>query len=77
MNAIAEQFDNASYSDFVTLVPLASCMDREYDFGMVEVSVNPRSTVKEYIPSQYTHPQEVGYLQIADVLYSAYCGVLS
>ena len=70
-------FDTDNYSEFVTLIPLASCMDREFDFGMIEVSVNPRSSVKEFIPSQYTHPQDVGYLQIADVIYSAYCEKLS
>ena len=77
MNALADGFDNDTYSSFVTLVPLVSTMDREYDFGQVEVTVNPRSTVKELIPTEYTHPQASGYLQMADEIYSAYCAVLT
>ena len=78
MSALADVFDNAEYNSFVTLVPVATCMDRENDFGQVVIPVNPRlTTVTETIPTQYTHPQSAGYLQMADAMYSAYCGVLT
>ena len=77
MEALADEFDNASYSGFVTIVPVGPCMDRENDFGQVTVPVNPRlTTVTEEIPAEYTHPQSAGYLQMADAMYSAYCSVL-
>lgn len=78
MSALADVFDKDTYNSFVTLVPVATCMDRENDFGQVSVPVNPRLTsVTEVIPSQYTHPQSAGYLQMADAMYSAYCAKLS
>ena len=67
----------SGYSN-VYFAPLSVCMDRENDFGRVEVPVNPRlTTVTETIPVEYTHPQTPGYYQIADVLYSCYCAHLS
>ena len=78
MSALAEVFDTSTYNSFVTIVPVATCMDREYDFGQVVVPVNPRlSTVTETIPSQYTHPQSAGYLQMADAMFSVYCAKLN
>ena len=61
----------------VYLVPLGSCMDREYDFGQVMTKVNPRSTVEVPMPNERIHPQAPGYYQMADVMYSIYCGVLN
>ena len=73
-NALAEAF--ADYST-VTIVPLSVCMDRENDFGQVEVPVNPRLTSKTvFIPNESVHPQLAGYQQIADVMFSAYCAKL-
>lgn len=61
-----------SYTDLY-IIPLSICMDREYDFGNVPTPVNPRlSTVTIDIPVESVHPQEPGYLQMADVMYSAY-----
>lgn len=54
-------------------VPLSVCMDREYDFGQVPVAVNPRlPDVTVNIPSESVHPQNAGYMQIADVMYSSF-----
>ena len=61
----------------VYFIPLASCMDREYAFGQEMTKVNPRSTVEVAMPTESIHPQNVGYYQIADVMYSVYCGLLS
>ena len=73
--ALAEALEG--YSN-VYLVPLSVCMDRENDFGQVEVPVNPRlTTVTTTIPNESTHPQTAGYMQIADVMYSCYCAHLS
>ena len=71
-NRLAEIF--ADYEN-VYIVPLSICMDREYNFGQKEVSVNPRSSVKTKIPNESVHPQTEGYLQMADVMYSIYCAV--
>ena len=51
-------------------VPVSLCHDSEYNFGAVETPVNPRATQKEYLPTEATHPQEQGYLQMADIIYS-------
>lgn len=61
----------------IYFVPLMSCMDREYDFGQVMTKVNPRSSVEIPMPVESVHPQAVGYYQMADIMYSTYCGVLS
>ena len=61
----------------VYFIPLMSCMDREYDFGQVMTKVNPRSSVEIPMPEESVHPQAVGYYQMADLMYSFYCGVLN
>lgn len=65
----------ATYTD-VYMIPLACCMDREYDFGQVMTKVNPRSTVEVPMPTESIHPQAPGYYQMADLMYSTYCGIL-
>ena len=62
----------------VYIIPLSVCMDREYDFGNVATAVNPRLTdVTIDIPNESVHPQNAGYMQIADVIYSSYVAHLS
>ena len=61
-----------SYTDLY-FIPLTQCHDSEYNFGAVEASVNPRASQKEYLPSESVHPQQQGYEQMADVMYSVYC----
>lgn len=73
-NALAETFKD--YTN-VYIVPCSICMDREYNFGQKEVSVNPRSSVKVMIPNESVHPQNEGYMQMADVMYSVYCSVFN
>lgn len=60
----------------ITFVPLASIMDREYDFGQVLTNVNPRSSVQIPMPAESVHPQAAGYYQMADEMYSAICANL-
>lgn len=67
----------APYSNLYT-IPLSVCMDREYDFGNVPTPVNPRLTdVTIDIPNESVHPQNPGYMQIADVMYSSFVNSLS
>jgi hypothetical protein len=54
-------------------VPLTECHDSEYNFGVVETPVNPRASQKELMPTEGVHPQQQGYEQIADIMYSVYC----
>jgi lysophospholipase L1-like esterase len=54
-------------------VPLTECHDNEYNFGAVETAVNPRASQKEFMPNEGIHPQQQGYEQMADVMYSVYC----
>ena len=61
----------------ITFIPLASCMDREYGFGQVMTQVNPRCAVEVPMPEESVHPVASGYYQMADLMYSTYCGVLS
>lgn len=60
----------------VVFVPLATCHDREYNFGAVEVAANPRAEQKISVPVESVHPQAQGYYQFADVMFSAYCWLL-
>lgn len=64
--------DALSGYDNVHIVPLSVCMDREYNFGQKEVTVNPRSSITISIPNESVHPQNEGYMQMADVMYSSY-----
>jgi hypothetical protein len=60
------------------MIPLATCMDRENDFGQTPIPVNPRLTdVTINIPAESVHPQSAGYFQMADVMFSTYCGALA
>ena len=70
-NALVDAIADKEYTN-VYVTPLSVCMDREYDFGNVETPVNPRlSTVTINIPNESVHPQDAGYMQIADVMYSS------
>ena len=60
----------------VYIIPLATCMDREYNFGQVMTKANPRSSVEIAMPVERIHPQAPGYYQMADLMYSFYCGLL-
>ena len=61
----------------VALVPVALAHDSEYNFGSVETPVNPRAKQVEYLPLESVHPQEQGFFQMADVIYSAICGMFN
>jgi lysophospholipase L1-like esterase len=62
--------DLSAYSNLY-LVPVSTCHDSEFNFGAVSTPVNPRASQVEYLPSEATHPQNQGYLQIADIIFSS------
>lgn len=64
-----------SYSNLF-FIPVALEHDSEYNFGSVETPVNPRATQTELMPIEATHPQEQGYLQIADIMFSCFAAHL-
>lgn len=63
----------SSYSKLY-FVPVALTHDSEYNFGAVETPVNPRAIQKEPRPIDSVHPQDQGYLQFADSIFSTYVG---
>ncbi len=52
-------------------VPVSTCHDSEFNFGAVSTPVNPRASQVEFLPNEATHPQDQGYLQIADIIFSS------
>jgi lysophospholipase L1-like esterase len=62
--------DLKDYSNLY-LVPVSTCHDSEFNFGAVSTPVNPRASQVEFLPNEATHPQEQGYLQIADIIFSS------
>ena len=63
----------ADYED-VYLVPAGISMDSEYNYESVEVSVNPYNEATEKYETDPVHPNKAGYYQIADVMFSTFCG---
>lgn len=76
-NLMRGLYDELKSDSLVYFIPLATCMDREYNFGQVMTKVNPRSDVEIPMPNESVHPQASGYYQMADLMYSFYCGILS
>jgi hypothetical protein len=62
----------SAYSD-LHFMPLGLCHDSEYNFGSVATPVNPRASQTENLPIAGTnpHPQNQGYMQCADIVFSA------
>ncbi|MFA6832383.1 MAG: SGNH/GDSL hydrolase family protein, partial [Bacteroidaceae bacterium] len=69
-NQMQELYNLMSEYTGLYFVPIALCHDSEYNFGAVSTAVNPRASQVEYLPTEATHPQEQGYLQMADIMYS-------
>ena len=63
----------ADYED-VYLVPAGISMDSEYNYDSAEQAVNPYSESTEIYESDPVHPKKAGYYQIADVMFSTFCG---
>lgn len=63
----------ADYED-VYLVPAGISMDSEYNYDSAEQAVNPYSESTEIYESDPVNPNKAGYYQIADVMFSTFCG---
>ena len=61
------------YED-VYLVPAGISMDSEYNYESTEISVNPYNSATEKYETDPVHPGKAGYYQIADVMFSTFCG---
>ena len=60
----------------VYFIPQTICFDSEYNYGSVETAVNPRANITEKLPVEAVHPQDYGYYQMADIVYSTFCAVI-
>lgn len=61
------------YED-VYLVPAGISMDSVYNYEMTEKTANPYSEMPESYELDPVHPAKAGYYQIADVMFSTFCG---
>lgn len=66
----------AAYEDLY-LVPAGISMDSEYNYERVDVAANPYSEITETYESDPVHPNKAGYYQIADVMFSTFCGTMT
>lgn len=63
----------SAYSN-VRFIPIAHTHDSEYNFNNgTTYPVNPRSTITEQQHNEATHPQNAGYFQMADIIFSTWC----
>ncbi|OYX86786.1 MAG: hypothetical protein B7Y83_00160 [Flavobacteriales bacterium 32-34-25] len=57
----------------VFIVPVAFTHDSAHNFGWLAEDINPRnSNYKNYMPLDTVHPQECGYFQFADSMFSTF-----
>jgi len=65
----------------VYLCPVGFTHDSKYNFGNIKKEVNPRfadtSGVYELYPNESVHPQNAGYMQMADEMFSTICAIIS
>ena len=73
MQAMEEAFGNM---EGVYLIPAALTFDSAYNYREAEMPVNARSSKTETVLVEAMHPNEDGYLQIADTLFNTYCGTM-
>lgn len=58
------------------LVPAGISVDSAHVFAMEERKVNPYSEETELVAIDAVHPTAAGYYQIADTIYSTWCGTM-
>ena len=74
MTALSERL--AGYEDLY-LVPAAISMDSEFGYEITDVAANPYSEAAEIYEVDPVHPDKAGYYQIADVMFSTFCGTMN
>lgn len=69
-NEAYQEFANrAEYSAFVEFVNISAEFDTDYNMPHAQQKVNVRSEVTEWLDTNGVHPNQDGYMQIADVVY--------
>jgi hypothetical protein len=66
----------SDYEDLY-LVPAGISMDAEYNYESEAVVTNPYSENTEVYEVDPVHPNKAGYYQIADVMFSTFCGTIN
>lgn len=74
MTDLAKRLED--YEDLY-LVPAAISMDSEYAYEQADVAANPYSDLTESYETDPVHPGKAGYYQIADVMFSTFCGTMN
>lgn len=74
MTALSERL--AGYEDLY-LVPAAISMDSEFGYEITDAAANPYSEAAEIYEVDPVHPDKAGYYQIADVMFSTFCGTMN
>ena len=73
MTELSERLE--SYEDLY-LVPAGISMDSEYNYESEAATANPYSENIEIYEVDPVHPNKAGYYQIADVIFSTFCGTM-
>jgi hypothetical protein len=75
INEMIGEYDN------VYIAPVGATHDSKYNFGNRKIAVNPRleatESVYELQPYDSVHPQDCGYYQMADTIYSTICAIIN
>ena len=72
-NMMARTYEELNDESNVNIIPLALMHDSEYNYGEIEIPVNPRNLKTMIIPADSIHPVATGQYQIADVIFSYLC----
>jgi len=73
-NLMVKLYDLLKLYSNLRFIPIAHTHDSEYNFyNGTTYPVNPRSTIMEPQQIEATHPQNPGYFQMSDIIYSTWC----
>ncbi len=75
-NLLTALTDKLKNTPNLYFIPLALTHDSANNFEVETITVNPRSNKTEEIHVEAIHPNEAGFLQFADSMFSVYCGIL-
>lgn len=76
-NLMVELSERLSDYEDLYLVPAGISMDAEYNYESADVVTNPYSETTEVYEVDPVHPNKAGYYQIADVMFSTFCGMIN
>ena len=75
-NLMTELSERLADYDDLYLVPAGISMDSEYNYESAEATANPYGESTEIYEVDPVHPNKAGYYQIADVMFSTFCGTM-